>query len=289
MNQWQPIAHVSELRNHGDYVCLPWGGDHEVAVTNFHGAIVAWNNRCPHRGARIYTDMFGNAEPKCAYHARVAKVDQVKRCASTIFNDWVWVSHQDVWSDAPRMLFDAGRFPSLSLYRSVTFIQQAHWTVSVENALDFEHVGAVHESSLHTLGLNSMVLNLFPNGGSMERFKSNESRRLAGLGAMFAHDLPDWDYAHVHYFPYTCMSSTKGLTVSLQQYFPRADGTTTFVHRMYQAQTKQDVRSFFASAWAMNLKIFDEDRKVVELVRPWHNGPLEEHEARIKHFREHLA
>ena len=72
------VCHISEVEKPGDFVVLPWKVDGEIAVSNIDGEIVGWDNRCPHRGMRIYTTMSGNARPVCGYHHRCATPDLMR-------------------------------------------------------------------------------------------------------------------------------------------------------------------------------------------------------------------
>lgn len=49
---WHPVAHISELANNRDFVLFEIQ-DFEVVVINDKGNFVAFDNLCPHRGARF--------------------------------------------------------------------------------------------------------------------------------------------------------------------------------------------------------------------------------------------
>ena len=51
---WHPIAHTSELQNDRDFIRFEIK-DFEVLVINDKGNYVAFDNLCPHRGARFFT------------------------------------------------------------------------------------------------------------------------------------------------------------------------------------------------------------------------------------------
>jgi phenylpropionate dioxygenase-like ring-hydroxylating dioxygenase large terminal subunit len=284
-SNWVIAAHHCELANHGDFVLLPWQRG-ELALTNIDGEVIAFDNLCPHRGARIFAGMHGNSPPVCRYHGRCAKPSQLNRFKVSSKNGFVFVSE-----DAdPLVLPDGlsafiGAMPRLSLHSTLTFTMDCDWTVAVENALDFEHVTHVHATSLAKLALLRARQHTWGDGSSLESFTS-----LAGMRRMkplFPHER-DFDYVHAHFFPFTCLSSTRGWTYSLQNYFPRADGKTTFVHRLYATPTTRRVDSFLDSAAKMNSQVFFEDADICATVAPHHRSKLGPADSRIAHFRSYL-
>ena len=64
---WHPIGHKSELACDRDFIRFEIK-DFEVVVINDKGNFVAFDNLCPHRGARFFTEDFGNQFVKCLYH-----------------------------------------------------------------------------------------------------------------------------------------------------------------------------------------------------------------------------
>lgn len=290
MNHFHPIAHRSELEHDGDFVCLPWKADSEVAIVNAGGELFAFDNRCPHRGARIYTDLHGNREPRCAYHARLVTGAIASRLPMIKIGGFLFVSEL---ADAV-MPFSAGVFraaPPLRMHSLFTLQMECHWTVAVENALDFDHVATVHTDSLAKLGLQPFQLQTFEDGSSIENFLGigvASGTRALRMQALFP-DSRDFGrgqvYMHAHAFPFTCLSSTGGWTYSLQHYLPRADGRTTFIHRLYAAESTRPVPEFLASAARMNEQVFREDAAVCATVPAHHRGALGPSERRIAHFR----
>lgn len=290
MSHWHPVAHLSELAEPGDYVLLPWKADGEIALANIAGEIVGFDNRCGHRGARIFDGLRGNREPRCAYHGRLTTAGNVKRFETGQIGDWLLVSDAPPHAPhcAPEAIFDfLAAVPPLRLHSTLQFVMDCHWTVAVENALDFEHVAHVHTDSLAKLALVQKHLQLFDNGSSMEEF-SSEAQRLGHLTRFFKHE-QRFDYVHAHLFPYSCLSSTRGWSYSLQHYFPRADGRTNFVHRLYAAETTRPMPEFFDSVARLNEQVFREDAEVCARVPANFAGQLGPREKRIAQFRKAAA
>lgn len=286
---WIIAAHRSELAEPGSFVLLPWKADGELALTNIGGRIVAFDNRCHHRGARIFNEPRGNREPRCAYHGRLATEENVRRFPLQTWNGFVLVSeHEEDDTRVPLQMLDfLIEAPSLDLHSTQAFVMDCDWRVAIENALDFEHVGHVHGDSLAKLQLEPIALECGARGSSIETFKSG-APGLDSMGRFFTDERRRPDYVHAHYFPFTCLSSTRGWTYSLQHYFPRADGRTNFVHRLYAAPTTRPMPTFFDSVARMNERVFREDAAICARVPAGFEGMLGPREQRIAHFRRAL-
>lgn len=290
--QWHLVAHASELEQPGDYVCLPRQGHPDTAVMNFDGEIVAFDNRCPHRGARIFTDLRGNRPPVCGYHGRCARPADVARMRTAWIGDWLFVG--PLWSnevgprhkDSPVAEFLKGS-PRLAPHSTSARIYDCHWTTAVENSLDSEHVEHVHGASLASLGLQRASLWTEGDGSSLEVFHSAAAPRLNRLAKSF-HETRPFDYAHAHVNPFAAVASTRGWTYSMQHYLPQADGRTAFISRLFvQADAlSRGAVHFFAAVAAMNKRVFDEDADICAIVPRaggvCHLGPRDD---RVRHFR----
>jgi phenylpropionate dioxygenase-like ring-hydroxylating dioxygenase large terminal subunit len=305
LDRWHLVAHVSELQNPGDFVALPVFGDgREIAVMNYEGYLHAWDNRCPHRGMRIFKESSGNRAPVCEYHGRCAKPHLLKTLSHCLVNGWVFVAGQtdptkcvslqlpmlvaDILEEAP---------PDLTLYSRLQFTMDCDWTVAVENALDLEHVEHVHADSLARLGLTDEVLgsDTAPDGSSRARLHSSEAKRLDKLRQFFRSpgsamprnmDKP-WDYEHTYFYPYAAVSSTRGFTYSLQNYWPQPDGRTHFLHRLYAAPANSPAAfNYFDSVARLNEKVFREDAAICAHVPADFPGVLGKGDERIACFRQ---
>ena len=295
IEKWHLICHESEVAVNGDYFAMRWTLHRDIAISNFDGEIVAWDNRCPHRGMFIHEDMHGNDSARvCKYHGRPAKrCDLRETYPVRVLNGWVFF-----FDTAPADWLRGGSWtppfftetPQLSLYKSIRYVYPCDWRVAIENILDCEHVTAVHPNSLNQLKLTHIKQQLHDDGSSTDMFESGIWSRLDKLGSHLP-ETPEFDgsgvdYIHTHFYPYAAISSTRGWTWSLQHYIPRSDGKTTFLHRLYR---RFDVPQEFArAAFEVNCKTFAEDAEVVRRVPAGVYGALEKHESRLKHFRSQL-
>lgn len=284
---WTPLCHVSEVSEPNQYVLVPWSFENEAVVSHTADGPVVWDNRCPHRGARIYTESAGAAEPVCAYHGRRANMCDVRKFASSEARGLVWASGGPaVFPEVASRLSVIGHF---KLHSQLSFTMDCHWTVAVENALDSEHVSSVHSRSLASLQLSSLCEKLLPGGSSTEWFDSKRGGELDRLEFSLKSYQPEgrrvWDYQHAHIFPFTCISTVRGLTYSIQHYFPRTDGRTSFIHKLYTHLEGAAADHYHKSVAAMNKQVFEEDAGICARVPAGHQGLLAPNEVRIQHFR----
>lgn len=295
MSGWQLVGAAEEMTD-GTALCLPWKEDEELALFRRGNELVAFDNLCHHRGARIFDRMHTpvpEGGPSCRYHGRRVQVDDSRRKWVATLGGLLFAGDDEY--GFPRFVIDGqtdlGEFlmnvPPLRLMHASSYVMACHWTTAVENALDFEHVPHVHSGSLGKLGLRTQGFSRHEDGSSLEKFAIDpvareRTARLTGMA------LPDFEYAHAHVFPHACVSSTMGLSYSIQNYFPRADGATNFVHRLYAPIGTDLPDWFFRRVAELNDRVFLEDAVVCALVKRDAKEALGPSDARIVHFREHL-
>lgn len=312
---WVPLAHVNELKD-GEYIKVPWfDPGEEVVLLKTGTSHFAFENRCPHRGAKLVNGRFhGRLDDgiiRCQYHGRRFELGSLRAFPVALFGDWVCVQYRpadSVFSGEMRPTFGGVRVPWAEVLlkpsgRAICSDRDDRpldhdWAVAVENALDWEHVAHVHAGSFGSLGLSRIWASTHNDGSSAEFFrKGDEGPRLdIKLGKLFQgvlRESPDWDYAHVHLFPFAALSSVRGTTVSLQLYLPLPEGKTFFVSRLYTSSFKDSVAKsardvFLDHVQMLNTRIFMEDIEVCDTVRAG-GGKLGPSDARIAHFRAHVA
>ncbi len=282
---WLLAAHRCELLQPGDFVNLPicWPAS-ELVVANVEGQVHAFPNACPHRGARIYTDLAGNMPPVCRYHGRLLRPEQTKTYHTRWAGDWLFVCVAD---DMPALedAFFLHDSPPPRRHSTLQYVYPCHWRVAVENAIDNEHVAHVHAASLARLGLSRTSLVTRASGSSCEFFASQQSPRLDAIGrTMPCSDA--FDYAHALLYPWAAVSSTRGWIYSLQHYFPRQDGKTSFVSRLFvQADAPPHAAALFDQVAAVSAQVFREDAEVCALLPVGDVGKLGPADDRVAHFR----
>lgn len=318
---WHLACHRNELPVPGDYLRMqtPLG---DLVVFNDSGELLAFDNLCPHRGARMFDGEAGNGPATCRYHGwtydkgrvivpmaeEFAGCDTSRARLNTYRLDWcgdfLFVGI------APRMALYEQLGEAAALLENIGFnianrldlnagSFRCYWPVAVENALEPYHISMVHPETLGTLELEA---------GSNEYLGRNSvwyaplgnarvDKQLRSLKRHFAIDYGYEGYMSVYLFPFTMISSTFGYSYSLQHFLPAQDGQNThFSSRLLgthlaNERAAQLLTPLFTSTAAINRKVFEEDHQVCQLVpkSSWSTAPLvfpAASEAKIEHFRQ---
>jgi phenylpropionate dioxygenase-like ring-hydroxylating dioxygenase large terminal subunit len=288
---WQPLCHESEVAKPGDYVRLPYGLAGHLVVSNFDGLIKTWDNVCPHRGMRVLNSSCGNSDHVCAYHGRRVPPGQVRSWPTVVHRGWIWADLSG-GTEFPRgdtSLSETVPKHPMRLHGRYDRLVAAPVEVCVENALEAVHVPHVHPGSLGRLGLKSKAEELFADGSSAELFTVSDPARLDKLATLCDPGalMHGGDYFHVFMAPFTCVSSVRGFTFSLQHYFPAGQGKSHFVHRLYASpRTPLYVAQ---TAFDLNVQVFEEDIAICERVDPTFPRPATVSERRIANYRRQRA
>ena len=321
---WHLLCHRSELPQPGDYLKLDWLGQ-EVVVFNDQGELVVFDNLCPHRGTRFFTERQGSGTISCPYHGwsyqagslhipcreRYAESDLQHTRLNILQTDWC--ADFLFAAIAPQMALDAQLGDTFNLLGSLSFnIDGRHdfnaytfecdWRIALENALEPLHVPFIHQDSLGQLQLGDGD-NQFTEWTSVWQAplgNAQMARKLQGIGRLFQLDGQYHGYQSIYLFPFTMLSSTFGYSYSLQHFFPSAEAHRThFSSRLLPGVAKSAAAAsalgeFFRSSAAMNRQVFAEDHLICQRVyRSAADEPafqiLSSDEAKIAHFRQCLA
>lgn len=318
---WHLLCHRSELPRHGDYRCLQTVIG-EVTVFNDGAGLVVFDNRCPHRGARIYNEGHGNGAATCGYHGWthshgtliIPQRDRFAGCdlsrAQLLTYPTEWCADFLFFSVMPTLALDAQLGRTIEVLENISFniagcadvnqyVYECYWPLAVENALEPYHIDLVHPQTLATLELEAGH-NEFMGMNSIWKAPIGNKRlfkQLSGLRRYFNIDFCYDGYMSLYLFPFTMLSSTFGYSYSLQHFFPRDEqGTcTTFSSRLLTVPTRdakadQLVASFLQSTAQVNRRVFDEDHEICRRMPrdSWSAEPLRfaaDSEEKIQHFR----
>ena len=316
---WHLLCHRSELPASGDYLKLDWLGQ-EVVVFNDHGELVVFDNLCPHRGTRFFTDSHGNAPLTCPYHGwsyragamhipcreRYAQADLARATLHTLQIDWC--ADFLFAAPAPRIALEDQLGGTYNLLADVSFNIAGRsdlnardfacdWRVALENALEPLHVQFVHRESLAQLQLGDGVNTFTPWTSIWHAELGNSAmiKKLRSVKRLFALDSQYEGYQSVYLFPFTMLSSTFSYSYSLQHFFPAAQpGRTHFSSRLLNGATRPAsaaaLQGFFDASAHMNRQVFAEDQAICERIAP---GAIDDErfatlaldEEKIGHFR----
>jgi phenylpropionate dioxygenase-like ring-hydroxylating dioxygenase large terminal subunit len=296
-NFWHLVAHRCELAEPGAWLRLDWPlGD--LALFNDEGEIIAFDNLCPHRGARFFVGDSGAGRMTCAYHGwsyrggclRVAQPGQfdetdlagvnIRRYKTVWCGDFLFVglspqqSLDDQLGPIRVALADAGaRIAARADFNAFAF--QSNWRVAVENALESYHVNAIHGQTLAPLALIDEEVS-YAERNILYTARISDPRTARALEAarrFFDGAGGHKGYWSLYVFPFAMFSSTFGYSYALQTYFPTQEvKRSDFCSRMFTARMKPGaeaaLESFFASSIEVNRRIFEEDHAICARVSP---------------------
>lgn len=318
---WHLICHRSELPIHGDFVKFEVGDD-EVVVFNDHGELVAFDNRCPHRGARIFEAEAGNQSATCQYHGWtfsngkmiVPRPEEFSRCdlsrvelrrwQTAWIGDFLFVGKQPLQSIDEQLSQTRNILEDLSFgidgrvdFNAYKF--ECDWPIAIENALEPYHVAMIHPQSLGKLDLEEGENSFFGRNSVWYSRLGNQrmAKQLESLKRFFNLDYQFEGYMSLYLFPFTMLSSTYGYSYSLQSFYPSSQtGSTNFSSRLLKMALRPGLEktamdSFFASTANVNRRVFDEDNRICKRVPSdsWSlNPPLffADSESKVLHFRQ---
>ncbi|HEX4326342.1 MAG TPA: Rieske 2Fe-2S domain-containing protein [Burkholderiales bacterium] len=292
---WHLAAHRSELAQAGDFLKLSLLGQ-DLVLANDNGSILAFDNICPHRGARIVGADCGRAPLTCPYHGwtyaggkfRIpgreqfdpAVLEQVRyRTYETAWcGDFVFVS------PAPRQSLEQQLGGIAPLIENIgACIARRHdfhhfqfdcdWKVAIENALEPYHIDLIHRATLGKMRLPAPRTE-YHGINSVAFFEVAEARTKASLeriGRYFDLPFQHAGYFALYLFPFAMISSTYGYSYSMQHFVPAPQEKTNFYTRVLAARLKDEggrdlEASLLASTVEMNRKVFQEDHEICQRV-----------------------
>lgn len=316
---WHLLCHRSELPSSGDYLKMEWLGE-EVVVYNDQGNLLAFDNLCPHRGTRFFTETHGNAPLACPYHgwsyrAGTMHIPCRERYAQSELDNAKLHTLQLDWcadflfaAPAPRMTLEDQLGDTYALLADISFniagrsdvnayVYECDWRLALENALEPLHVPFIHPESLAELQLGDGSNHFTPWTSVWQAELGNVpmAKKLRSIKRLFQLDQQYEGYQSLYLFPFTMLSSTYSYSYSLQHFFPSAQPWRThFSSRLLNGAVKQSsaaaLQGFFDSSARMNRQVFDEDHAICKrIAKDAADNPrfgiLSSDEEKIAHFR----
>lgn len=320
-NYWHLVCHRAELPQPGDFIKLKVLS-HEVVIFNDAGDLVAFDNRCPHRGARMYLNDSGNQAATCAYHGWthshgrmiIPNPQQFSACAieKARLNTWrtEWIGDFLFVGDQPQLTIEDQLADIRPILEDISFgvtgrvdmdsyTYECSWQIALENALEPYHIDLVHPTSLGMLDLEPGE-NVFTGKNSIWSAPVGSKRvnkQLQALNRFFSLDHQFAGYQSLYVFPFAMLSSTYGFSHSLQNFFPSEEKDRAhFTSRLLKMAMKPDVDAalldaFFDSTAKVNRQVFQEDHAICRRVPQdtWTSEPpafAADSEAKLLHFRQ---
>lgn len=315
---WHLVAHESELSERHRYVRIDAGGSAEiVAWRDRSDELVVFDGACPHRGTRFFIDDRGCAPLRCPYHGfyrsngkdvtpaelGLAEPLRLRGYQYEWLGGWLFASTRA----GARLGFDVPELRAAGeaaggLHCADRSLWDAPWRLCVENFLDEAHVKLAHGASLATLDLHDREVRRLDGGGSLYSARIGNQRLLQGIRRVRKLiGLPGEDSAADRYtalfvYPNVLISSTGGLSLTLQRFVPAAEpGRTIHEVRVYATRAPAAGSAaglaYLESVRTINARIFGEDRGLVERLRKSPDGdgrgvPAGSGEPQIRWFRE---
>lgn len=198
MRRWLAVAREEELANPGDYMSLRIAGEPIVISRDKTDGIVAWENRCLHRGVEV---AFGQGNARlhtCPYHAwsyspggklvgaplvdqptRERAGTQMVRLKTALWRGWVFVNFDP--QAVPFEQFIAPMEKELWWYRTgecriaekLVLEVNCNWKFIAENLIDWYHAGTVHAGTFgryYKFDGSRLPAKLLPEGCSTMEF-----------------------------------------------------------------------------------------------------------------------
>ena len=294
---WHLVAHRSELAWPGDYLRLQWAAG-DLLLHNDEGEVIAFDNVCPHRGARFFLDDHGSGRAVCPYHGWSVRRGEVRVTRREEFSDrdlrravlnryrtewrgdWLFAGVDPVMTLEQQL--DAFAAPLAALSGDIVARHDLHridwgsgWRVAVENALEGYHVNSVHPETLAPLALHEHA-DSFAGLNSAYRGRVGDARTrrgLQGLRRFFDLRAQFEGYLSYYVFPFAMVSSTYGYSYALQNFMPGAEPhRTNFYTRLFSSRAAEGAEgvseTVLAAALRANRRIFDEDHVICRRVSP---------------------
>jgi phenylpropionate dioxygenase-like ring-hydroxylating dioxygenase large terminal subunit len=313
----------NELCKEGDY--LLYKLEKFDVVLYYDGKeIVAFDNRCPHRGTHFFEAQTGSERAVCKYHGwsftsgRIVipmeaelrpdcPTPQLNRyrtewCGTFLFfsiDPSVELEQQlgeELYSLIESLSFDCVSRKDLNQY-----IYECPWQVCIENALEPQHLPYVHKETLNKLDLINCRNHYWgPNSGVY--FDIGNASLLRALKRICKYYDLGRDvhpgYMSLFLFPFGFISSTAGTSYSVQTFFPRTGGGTWFTSRLYSVRLSAPSygaadSELLKAAIEMNRRVFEEDHEICKRISAdaWEQSllnPLYMSEEKILYFRKQI-
>lgn len=313
---WILVGSRADLSASGQFIKVkaPQG---EIVVFNDFGKLVAFDNHCPHRGAKIYASDKGRKPFVCPYHGWAFKKGEVVvpkgsnyqlnsiPCLSTfeisLCGEFVFVNYNSQLNLneflTPEYFIQLAelskKVSNLNAVFSVS--SEACWPAVVENALEALHLPSVHTSTLHTLEMKHCSDTFFGPHNIVEL--NVMSQRILKSLKFYVNDEKNIKYRSYFIFPFTFVSVTGDLAFSMQHMFPTSSGNTTIYSYQYSSialDGKATAENYMKGTVEFNKRVFQEDADICNGIsfpiwqKSFCDGYLDSTEQKISAFRQSI-
>jgi phenylpropionate dioxygenase-like ring-hydroxylating dioxygenase large terminal subunit len=321
-NFWHLIGHKNEFPCPGDFVKFETAlGD--IIIANDAGEIIAFDNKCIHRGSSLISSDYGNQSLSCKYHGWtyingktfIPNQGSFQQCSleNIYLNkyklEWcgnflfVSISPNSELKNQINEIYNILEKISYDIEDRLDFNRfdfNCYWPIAIENALEPYHIPFIHSKTLAKLKLEEGRNDLFalnsiwhaPIGDLRSKKLLDSMKKYFDLKCNFD------NYMSIYIFPFSMLSSTYGFSYSMQNFFPSENIqiATKFSSRFYASRLNNSLESrkilgaFVESSIKINRQVFEEDSQICNTI-PYDSWSLDNLnyqsnlEEKIKHFR----
>ena len=252
---WQPVALVSQLQQHQDFIRTDVAGA-SVVVQNFDGVLRAFDNVCSHRQSPLRLCDGGRGPLQCPYHGWTFDVGGCpvgiphRKTFGELSEATLARLALDPWQvETLGPLVFVAKAPERPLRASLgaiagevgavvergercldatSFELACNWKVMLENGLDAYHIPLVHPSTLHKHGLVEQARERVGEH-SVGRFVAASGARVLRALRYAYPDAPIHDrYTHHLLFPNVYVVDVYGLYLAVSRMDPTGPEATRF-------------------------------------------------------------
>jgi len=268
---WVFVCPSYVIKEPGDYFVFNFNSLEIVIRRRRDLGVHAFNNYCKHRGHKLFSDVMGNGQVVCPYHAwtyaddnslrsipfnnkcyhldsSAIKLDSPYQLAEKFGGLWLYFGNDfpaDILEDKDSVSSMLTRFNSMSgsAHGFVKKRAKFHWRLIFENLYD-----SVHPTFLHANSLNNVVdleFDSYPDDfsvGNSDHIKANVAQTGVQkvLDPLFnqdglSSDLPQGAYINGHIYPFLHFFSPDGGRVFCFESYVPVSATETDVYVFWSA------------------------------------------------------
>ena len=287
--EWLWVARSEQLSKQGDFITTDVAQFPIVLVRGKDNILRAFHNICRHRASKVELRKSGNCKQLvCPYHGfcyingglktgkhkplKKVKISLKKFCIKKI-GEFIFFSINpclEIEEQFDKKIIKKIKNISENISYAYDYNQKIYdcnYDIAIENALEAVHVNAVHPNTLATLDLSKGTdIKIGSSSEWISEIKNKKIIRafnsIAKIYGINSHIY----YNNLFLFPFSMISSSGGISYSIQNFFPKTFFKTNFISRLYPDKkyfkNESLAKNFFDSTSKLNRKVFDEDAEI---------------------------
>lgn len=321
--EWLLAGLTTSIKNKRDWLTIELFGQ-SIILYNTGAEIKAFQNVCPHRFNKIFTEPAGNGPMLCTYHlwafnengevigkknvtpepqsAPCLKTYPIEVVGSFIFINLLASPQHTLQAQLGAEIIDELRYYSEVIFENVYEVDMEHncnWKFIVENTIELHHCAALHKNTLLRAGICAVAPSAQNTLNRNSFFilpvasKEMDKKRSYITNALFGKDRIVPMYKHTFIYPNTLIGNIEGVNIHIGTLVPVSPDKTMFKMHYFLARPDSDNEALFSEfkriSKDFSLKVFGEDKAVLERVQEGvkqieHNGYQYTSEQRVGWF-----